>query len=274
MLDPDVLAYYDEGEEQSRLARGSGRLEAARTRDLLTRHLPPSPAVVLDVGGGPGEYAVWLAGRGYAVHLVDPVPLHLQQAEESAAAAGVRLASVMAGDARALAAPDRSVDAVLLLGPLYHLPIRADRLRALAEAARVLRPGGVLLAVGISRFASLLDGLGRGWLAEPGLDRMVEEDLTTGVHRNPDRRPGRFTTAYFHHPADLAAEVREAGFPPPAIFGVEGPGGVVPDLDAWLDDPPRRELLLSMLRRVEAEPALLGASSHLLAVAVTSSVRR
>jgi len=106
------------------------------------------------VGGGPGVYACWLSAQGYEVHLVDASPLHVEQAR----AASERLpnnplASVRLGDARQLDVADAAVDAVLLLGPLYHLTERADRLTALRESARVLRPGGHVFVAAVSRFA-------------------------------------------------------------------------------------------------------------------------
>src|SRR6185369_9764065 len=156
----EIAAYYARGLERDRLTSGLGALELMRTQALLARYLPPPPATVADIGGGPGRYAVWLAERGYRVHLVDPVPLHIEQAREATSRRrGVTLASAEVADARELRLPDASVDAVLLLGPLYHLPERAMRLQALAEAQRVCRPGGMILAAAISRLASTLDGL-------------------------------------------------------------------------------------------------------------------
>ena len=78
-LDADILEYYDRGDEQDRLT-AANRLELLRTQELLERSLPPAPAAILDVGGGPGVYAAWLAERGYDVVLIDPVPLHVEQA--------------------------------------------------------------------------------------------------------------------------------------------------------------------------------------------------
>jgi len=155
---------------------------------------------------------------------------------------------------------------VLLLGPLYHLPEAADRARALSEARRVVRPGGVVLAAAISRFASTVDGVRNALLDEPGFEALVEDDVRTGLHRNPGGRPGWFTTAYFHRPEHLAAEFEAAGLALEALVAIEGVGYYAPDPDAWLDDPERRAMLLRAVRRVEAEPALLGASPHFLAV--------
>jgi SAM-dependent methyltransferase len=265
VIDPEVLAYYEVGNEQDRLTLGWGRLEWARTWELLERFLPPAPATVLDVGGGPGAYAVPLALAGHRVHLVDAMPLHVEQARAAAAAAEVELASAEVGDARALAAPDGSADAVLLLGPLYHLLEAAERAAALAEARRVLRPGGVLAAAGISRFATLLESLHGGW--GPQRREVAESALLTGTHRNPTGHPRFFATTHFTRPAELAAEVAAAGFAEVAVLAVEGPGTLVPDLDDWMADPDRRDWLLTQLRRTESEPELLAASPHLLATA-------
>src|SRR5882672_1484139 len=76
----EIIAYYNLGKEDDRLRRGPGQLEFARTQELIQRHLPPPPATVLDVGGGSGVYAFWLADLGYDVDLIDAVPLHIEQA--------------------------------------------------------------------------------------------------------------------------------------------------------------------------------------------------
>jgi len=261
-LPSEIVAHYTEGVEQSRLAGGTSRLELARTRFILQRALPPPPARILDVGGGPGSYAHWLTDEGYTAHLVDAVPLHVEQAR--AASNGYTAAL---GDARALQEPDASADAVLLLGPMYHLTERADRLRALGEAGRVARPGQPILIAAISRFTSLLDGLWAHYLDDPAFGRIVERDLREGQHRNPENRPGWFTTAYLHQPDGLAQEVRDAGLILDDLFAVEGPGWLVPDFEARWQDDQRRQQLLDAIARVEREPSMLGASAHLIAVA-------
>jgi SAM-dependent methyltransferase len=263
MDDGPMREHYGTGYERERLTGGSSRIEFARTKELLQRFLPSAPATVLDVGGGPGVYAAWLADEGYTVHLVDALPLHVEQA--AAAARGCDPSfTIELGDARSLTQDDSSCDAVLMLGPLYHLTERSERVRALGEARRVLRPGGMVVAAAISRFASLLDGLVSGWLGDPEFDPIVERDLAQGQHRNPTNRPEWFTTAFFHHPDELRAEVEDAGLQFEALLGVEGPGWLL--WEQW-DEPRGRENILHAARAVEQERSLIGASAHLLAIA-------
>ena len=134
----DVRAYYDRFAEEDRLRCREGRLEFERTVDILTRHLPPPPACVVDVGGGPGVHAVWLAERGYEMHLVDASERLLEHARRLNAALAKPIASLTLGDARSLHLPDRFADAVIVMGPLYHLIDPGDRrmFDALVAAAR------------------------------------------------------------------------------------------------------------------------------------------
>ncbi len=243
-----------------------GLLEFARTQEILRRELPPPPAVVLDVGGGPGAYALWLAREGYEVHLVDPVPLHLEQARAASRSQPDHpVTSFTVGDARSLN-HGGGADAVLLLGPLYHLTDRADRVRALREACRVLRVEGVVLAAVISRFASALDGLVRGLFTDPRFTPMVLRDLAEGQHRNETENPSFFTTAYFHRPEELKGEMEEAGLRHAATLAVEGPAWMLQDLETRWNDPRWREIILDIIRRIEREPALAGVSAHIIGV--------
>jgi len=265
-LPEEVRGYYEEDREHERLAIAAGPLELARTQEIILRHLPPGGLRVLDVGGGSGVYAAWLAGLGHHVHLVDPVPLHVERAQAAAVAAEHSFTAAV-GDSRSLDHEDTSFDAVLLLGPLYHLTAQADRVTALAEARRVLRPGGLVFAAAISRFASLLDGLAREFLLDAEFREVVRNDLVDGQHRNEQRRRGWFTTAFFHHPDELASEASDAGLTVRELVGVEGPAAyLAPLLDRW-NDPAVREIALFAAAAVEREPTLLGLGPHLLVVA-------
>jgi ubiquinone/menaquinone biosynthesis C-methylase UbiE len=268
LLSDEALTHYASGREQERLSKGTGLLELARTQELLNRYLPPPPAVIFDVGGGTGVYSFWLAQKGYEVHLMDAVPLHIEQARHfSQTQQDYPLASLTVGDARYLNRADNSVDTVLLFGPLYHLTEKSERLIALREAYRVLKNGGLVFAVGISRFASALDGLVKGYLDDPEFVRIVQQDLVDGQHRNPNNHPAYFTKAFLHHPEELRAEVKEAGFTFEEIFSIEGPSWLLQNFSEHWNNPSRRERLFNVIRWLETEPSLLGASAHFMAIA-------
>jgi ubiquinone/menaquinone biosynthesis C-methylase UbiE len=263
----EILHHYTDADEESRLRTGWGQLEYARTQELIQRHLRPAPATVVDAGGGPGAYACWLAALGYNVHLIDPVPKHVEQARAASANQGAHpLASAEVGDVRQLAHADASADAVLMLGPLYHLVEREDRLSALREAHRVLRSGGLVWAAGISHFASLFDSLAHGFFDDPAFAPILARDLEDGQHRNPTTNPIYFTDAFFHRPGELSRELLAAGFQVGEVAAIEGPGWLASDFDRLWSDPAQRERLLAAVRKVEHEPSVLGVSSHIMAI--------
>jgi len=152
------------------------------------------------------------------------------------------------------------------MGPLYHLTERSCRVRALAEARRVLRPGGVVFAACICRYASLMAALALGLLDDSSFEPILRRNLDEGQHRNPGSDPLYFTTAYMHLPQELRDETEEAGFMIEDLLPVEGPGWLAKNFEqAWADETQKKRLL-DIARRVEREPALTGVSPHLLAV--------
>ncbi len=235
---------------------GAGRAGAGPYAGAAHAVPAPPPAAVLVIGGGTGVHAEWLAGRGFDVHLIDPVEEHV------AAAAKLPGVASAVGDASLLSQRDDSQDAVLLLGPLYHLPQRADRLQALREARRVARPGAPVIAAGISRYATLMDIGSDGRLTET-VEPFLHHLHATGQFRGD---VVGFTTAYFHLPDELALDLADAGLSDVEVLGIEGPAG--PTLRALgldcLDQ--RLEAAVRAARMVEREPALIAASGHLLAV--------
>lgn len=264
-LDPSIGEYYALGQERDRLKQGNGCLEYDRTLNILKKILPPAPATVLDVGGAAGIYAFPLAEQGYEVHLIDPVPLHIEQAREYAREIKRDLASYSIGDARKIDKDDTCADAILYLGPLYHLIDRDDRLRALKEAYRILKPGGILIAAAISRFASFMDGVYRGLLLDVKYREIVKEDLTTGQHKSIGSK--YFTTAYLHHPRELKQEIKECGFKNVSLSAVEGPVWHQLAMENLKKDSEVWQELLSILEKIENDESIIGSSAHIIATA-------
>ncbi|MFZ1141713.1 MAG: methyltransferase domain-containing protein [Candidatus Sulfotelmatobacter sp.] len=263
-----IVDHYGDADESSRLRTGWFQLEQARTQELILRHLPPPPVTIIDAGGGAGAYACWLAGRGYQVHLIDPVRKHVEQARAASSRQPEHpLASAEVGDARHLPHGDATADVVLLLGPLYHLVEREDRLACLREAHRILRPEGLVWGAAISHFASLLDSLSHGFFQDPVFAPILSRDLEEGQHRNMTGNPLYFTDAFFHRPEDLSHEFLNAGFQVLELLAIEGPGWLARDFERLWNDSRQRESLLAAVRKVESEPSVLGASSHIMAIA-------
>ncbi len=263
--EPFLDFYTNHYHEHKRLASGRSQLEYARTLEIVNRYLQPEHAVA-DIGCGAGTYALWLARQGHKVSLLDPVERHIEQAREAFASNHLPLEHAVVGDARALPWEDHSVDVALMLGPLYHLTEREDRLTALREAFRIVKPGGFVFAAAISRYTSVLDGFWRGYMNDPTFAAIARQDLIDGQHRNETQHPSYFTTAFFHRPEELQSEVEEAGFTPDALLGIEGPGWLIPDFASQWQDETKRASILHWMRALEAVPSLLGVSAHLMAI--------
>lgn len=257
--------HYARGQEVDRLSGPLGAVEFIRTQEIIGRHLPPPPAVIGDVGGGPGRYTLWLADLGYTVVHRDLVPLHVQQLQATAAERGLGIDTAV-GDARHLDLADRSLDALLLLGPLYHLTARTDRLDALAEANRVLRPGGPIFVAAVSRWAPRLHGMVAERLYERYPAMRDEASRLERTGRMPPLFPGSFA-GYAHRPRQLRAEITQAGFEMLDLVAVEGLAFALSDLADRLANPVHRDVVLGAARATERVPELLGLGPHLLATA-------
>lgn len=262
----NVLNFYETYEEHSRLCKPTGQLEFERTIDIIERYIPESSSTLLDIGGGTGPYSCYLANKGHDVHLVDPVHKHVvlaQQASESQPENPILTCTV--GDARKLDFDNDIADAVLLLGPLYHLTERHERICALRESFRILKAGGVVFAVGISRFASVLSGMISETFTDPDFFAIVQQDLKDGQHRNV---PGKsyFTDSFFHLPSELEEEVSEAKFRVEAMLAIEGPAWILNNLENHLSERAKKQKLMQIISLIERDPTLMASSLHFMAI--------
>jgi SAM-dependent methyltransferase len=277
MTDDGVRAYYERyGErEWERLTRpADGAIEFAVNRRIIggyLQQLPPGSGV-LDLGGGPGRYTIWLAGQGHRVTLAELSPRLIGIARRQIEAAGVQqqVEEAVQTDARDLSRwPEASFDAVLALGPFYHLPDPTDRDRAARELARVLRPGGLAFIALMPRLAFLRRVLAipaeRHLLTQPAfLDRVLRE----GVFLND--RPGAFTGGYGVRPEEVTTFFAGYGLTQLCLASSQSIASSSelqePLARLEAEDPASYETAIDVLVQNAAEPSILGAASHLLFV--------
>ncbi|MFI5161725.1 MAG: class I SAM-dependent methyltransferase [Sphingobacteriales bacterium] len=265
LIPANIDDFYSATSEEGRLQLGLGPLEFERNKDLISRYLPKK-GIIIDVGGGPGVYSEWLAGMGHDVHLIDPVEKHIKQANKRSAKTKKPFKSIL-GEAQKLDFPDNFADIVILHGPLYHLQLKEERIKAIAEAKRVLKPNGVVLGFAINHSASSIAALLNGFIHASGIYKMCIDELTTGKHNPPANMPGILPEAYFHRPQQLRDEFEEAGLTFLNIYAVEGM--------IWMDknyfesrgDDKKKAALMELLKATENDEALLALSPHMMIAA-------
>ena len=241
------------------------RVEYGLTLRALADHLPPAPGPILDLGGGPGRYAIELTRRGYAVTLVDLSERCLELARSKAAEAGIELAGRLRADARDLAAfGDATFGAVLLMGPLYHLLEAEERLRALREVRRVLRPGGRVFAAFLNRYAVVQYAAARAVDYISTFRDELERILTTGVQART-RTETHLPDAWFAHPDEIEPLMAEAGFECHDLLACES---LVNEIESEINRAPddlHREWI-DLLYRLSRDASIRGGGGHMLYV--------
>jgi len=242
------------------------RIEYTITQHALARYLSaivPRNATVLDVGCGPGRYAIDLARQGYRVVLCDLLCEMLQLAQQRASEAQVaeQVCAAVAADLAALPYADASFDAVLCLGaPLAHLCETGPRVRAVHELARVARPGARVFLTGIQRLSAYRGGI--FW----GLWEMWDE-MTTPQARATGVIPGA-SIWYTFAPRELEGLAERAGLRVLDRIGCEGLAQYLPmDRLAEVEvDPARGPVWREILLETCNEPSIVGLSNHLLVI--------
>jgi SAM-dependent methyltransferase len=265
-----VKAYYASfGEREWERLRNpdDGFMEYAITRKMLSKYLKPKSRI-LDIGGGPGRYAMWLAHHHHHVVLADLSPELLAVARVKLSEAGetANVEEIVQADACDLSRwPDNSFDAVLSMGPLYHLIDANDRIKALSELLRVLRSDGVAFVALMPRYAFLRRTLAmpdeRRHLLQP---EFVANILEKGEFINDI--PGRFTNGYGVRPAEVSPFFEKHGFKTLTLMAAEGIAGNLQRILSELEqnDPATYQTALDMILITANDPAILGMANHLL----------
>jgi len=267
-----IKDYYSHAIESNRLELEPFKLEGIRTKEIIERYLQKDKLEILDVGGGAGYYSFWLQEKGHNVTLVDLSPKNIELAKAYSRTSGIVLSKFETGDAIKLNFTNEQFDVVLLLGPLYHLTDRKERIAALSEAKRVLKPGGIVLSAIISRYASLFDGFQRDLVYDDQFFKILTNDLRTGTHLNESGNLEYFTTAYFHTPTEVITEIAESDLKFEKLIPIESFGWIVKNLMEKSQDPIYMEKLLGIIRCVEANEDLIAMSPHIIVVALNQKL--
>ncbi len=259
-----VIDYYEEYDEDTRMKNNP--LEYLRCKEIISRYLESYCMSILDVGGATGAFSFWLSSLGHSVNLIDFTPKHISIAQEHEKSKEIKLASMIVGDARELPFDDEQFDLVLLMGPLYHLAQKMDRIKAIKEAFRVLKPNGRIISEYISRYASMVDGFNFGLIDDPDFISIMNRDIKTGLHIDTSMSKQYFTNSYFHHPNEVSDELQEGGFIFEDLIAVTSIGNMISNLNDKFEDVKFKETLLNTLRLIEKEPSIMGISSHFIGV--------
>jgi 2-polyprenyl-3-methyl-5-hydroxy-6-metoxy-1,4-benzoquinol methylase len=243
-----------------------GRIEFAVHKAWIGRYLPQLPARVLDIGGGPGRYSLWLGEQGYRVTLADLSPELLALAQEKATESGVAVESFVEANATDLSQfADGSFDVVLCMGPLYHIMFEDERAAAAQELHRVLKPGGVVFAAFLNRLQALRVAVDQDIpLFTPYTFDIVKRWHYEGVLNFAV--PGTFNLAYLFHPRDVQPFMEAAGFQMMDLISSQSIAGHrQKHLAGFAEKQPELyEWVMSELIEMANEPSIIGSGFHLL----------
>jgi SAM-dependent methyltransferase len=263
LISKELEDFYNKASEETRLENGMGIFEFERIKELISLHISKPNATIIDVGGGTGKYAEWLAKKNHIVHLIEPVPKHVQLAKKRAKKLKNPF-SVTIGEAKKLPFKDQFADLVILHGPLYHLQKKADRIKAIVEAKRVVKKGGIILGFAINATASTLVGLMNGMIHAESFFNMCKEELTTGIHNAPKDFPFLLADAFYHKPQELKTEFLEQDLTLINLFAVEGMIWLDHEYFTHMIDQKKSKTLKKLQKITQNDEYLLAFSPHMM----------
>lgn len=264
MEDRVVEDYYEATVEEEWNRLEWHKMEFATTWRAMQEFIPPG-STILDIGGGPGRYSIQLALAGHRVILFELSGANVAFARRKAEELGAPVAGFIKGNALDLGRfADASFEVVLSMGPLYHFTEEEDRRRAMEEALRVLKPGGLFFASFISRYAFIVDALKRGPASIEEFGDAQERLLSDGVNIVSEDNPG-FTNAYFIHPSDIEPLMESHGLSRLRLAAVEG---FIDPVEPAINSLPEKlfNRWVDLCYRLGTDPVLWGTSEHMLYV--------
>ncbi|HKL75780.1 MAG TPA: methyltransferase domain-containing protein [Halanaerobiales bacterium] len=218
----EVEKYYDQAakEEWDRLKRH--KVEFDITKRYMQKYIAPK-SKVLDVGGGPGRYAIFLAKKGHDVTLLDLSKENIKLAKKKAEENNLELKKYIHGNALKLEEDVKEkFDTVLCMGPLYHLTDKNERKKVVNQCLKRLKKGGKLFVSFISAYAPTIDFIKKNpeELAKYGSDFLLNY-LEDGKNIVSSDNPG-FITAHFINPAEIEPFMNNFALKKEVISGIEG----------------------------------------------------
>jgi ubiquinone/menaquinone biosynthesis C-methylase UbiE len=258
----EVVQYYGNYNENGRIDKYP--IEFIRSKEIISRYLPSTPIKIVDLCGASGHYAYWLAKMGHEVHLMDLSEKHIEETVSNKEKYNVELSSIRQGDARKTEYKNGTFDMVLLMGALYHLHEKEDRIKCIKETHRILKKGGIAVFSYISRYASILDGFTKDLINDPLYLEIMEKDYFTGIHKNVGETK-YFTNAYFHTTKEIYDELLYLNYKDIVVYAVEGFSTLL-NGKKYLNDERKLNILLKYLKLFEQDSEMLGISHHRLAI--------
>ena len=261
MNETEIIRNFYDGSVEAEWERIDNRPEFLITCRYINRYIKAGYKV-LDIGGGPGRYSLWLAEKGCDVTLLDLSPQNVSFAKKKAAERGLTL-NALVGDARTVdeTAPGL-YDCILLMGPLYHLLEESDRIKAINASLRLLKPDGIIFVSFINMFSGMIYAMK---IDPPVIIDGNESEFYRAVLEDRSFTGEAFTQAFFIHQREVLPFMAQFPLEKLHYFGQEG---ITSPCESNIMSQPKEivEAWLDMSEKLAEREDLLSWSEHLMYV--------